>query len=33
VFAPCGNRPETGDFVTMMEANVKALEGVTEGLN
>jgi zinc transport system substrate-binding protein len=32
VFAPCGNRPEAGDFVTMMEANVKTLEGVAEGL-
>ena len=28
VFAPCGNRPETGDFLAIMESNVKALEGL-----
>lgn len=26
VFAPCGNVPESGDFMTIMQANVKALE-------
>lgn len=28
VFEPCGNRPEVGDFSTVMEANVKALEAL-----
>jgi zinc transport system substrate-binding protein len=28
VFAPCGNRPEIGDFLAIMESNVKALEGL-----
>lgn len=32
VFAPCGNRPEEGDLVSVMEANVKALEGVAAKL-
>ena len=26
VFDPCGNRPEKGDFLTVMEGNVQALE-------
>ncbi len=30
VFAPCGNRPEEGDFLAVMEANVAALEGLAE---
>lgn len=28
VFDPCGNRPEAGDFLSVMEANVTALEGL-----
>jgi zinc transport system substrate-binding protein len=28
VFDPCGNRPETGDFLTVMAANAAALEGL-----
>ena len=30
VFAPCGNRPEEGDFLSAMEANVSALEGLAD---
>jgi zinc transport system substrate-binding protein len=26
VFDPCGNTPESGDFMTVMNANVEALE-------
>ena len=26
VFDPCGNVPESGDFMTVMQANVSALE-------
>jgi zinc transport system substrate-binding protein len=29
VVAPCGNRPASGDFLSVMESNVKALEGIT----
>jgi len=28
LFDPCGNRPEAGDFSSVMEANVKALEAL-----
>ncbi len=30
VFAPCGNRPEEGDFLSVMEANVTALEELAQ---
>lgn len=30
VFAPCGNRPAEGDFLSVMEANVSALEGLAD---
>ncbi len=30
VFAPSGNRPDEGDFITVMEANVAALEGLAK---
>lgn len=30
VFNPCGNRPETGDFLQVMSANVNALEDYTK---
>jgi len=33
LFDPCGNAPETGDYLTVMEANVGALETVAETLN
>ena len=29
VVSPCGNRPETGDFLTVMKANIAALEKLT----
>jgi len=29
VVSPCGNRPETGDFLSVMKANIAALEGLT----
>lgn len=28
VFNPCGNRPEKGDFMTVMQANVEAVKGL-----
>ena len=33
LFDPCGNAPETGDYLTVMEANVGALETIAETLN
>ena len=33
VFDPCGNRPDNGDFLQVMEANVQALEQWTSELN
>ncbi len=30
VFAPCGNRPEEGDFLSVMESNVTALEDLVK---
>jgi len=30
VFDPCGNRPERGDFLTVMESNVATLEALTK---
>lgn len=30
VFNPCGNRPEQGDYMTVMEANAAALESVAK---
>ena len=28
VFDPCGNQPETGDYLTVMRSNVEALEAL-----
>jgi len=28
VFAPCANRPEEGDWLTVMQANLRALESL-----
>ena len=33
LFDPCGNVPETGDFLTVMEANAGSLETIAETLN
>jgi zinc transport system substrate-binding protein len=33
LFDPCGNTPETGDYLTVMDANAGALETVAETLN
>jgi hypothetical protein len=30
VFDPCGNRPEAGDFLSVMEANVVNLEALAK---
>jgi len=30
VFDPCGNRPATGDYLAVMEANVESLETIGE---
>lgn len=30
IFDPCGNRPEEGDFLSVMEANVAGLEGLVK---
>ncbi len=30
IFDPCGNRPETGDYLTVMSANAAALEGLVK---
>jgi zinc transport system substrate-binding protein len=30
VFDPCGNRPESGDFLSVMEANVVNLEALAK---
>jgi zinc transport system substrate-binding protein len=28
VFDPCGNRPESGDYISVMRANVESLEAL-----
>ncbi len=33
LFDPCGNAPETGDYLTVMDANAGALETIAETLN
>jgi zinc transport system substrate-binding protein len=33
VYDPCGNRPETGDFLTVMKQNVKNLKEIFEAKN
>jgi len=33
LFDPCGNAPKTGDYLTVMDANVGALETIAETLN
>jgi zinc transport system substrate-binding protein len=30
VFDPCGNRPEEGDYLSVMAANAAALEKITQ---
>ena len=30
VVSPCGNRPEEGDFLSVMKDNIAALEGLGE---
>jgi len=30
VISPCSNRPEEGDFLTVMKANLQALQSITQ---